>query len=271
MHKYNNYSNSYAPSAQTIFAKFKDIIELQFPDLPANFISDALQYATNSYTVFLNNNPTVSDQQAEDYFFEVVMSRIDIYKKREHDKLMTLMLSHQRHNTGDYVTGTSSISSNILNVPVDILKSVYKAQSDKFTPKQLRKLPTIFITPQPLYLYNNDEKAVFLAFREKIQRQLRYIDTLAYSWTKNQNHDIQRQIFNLFFDLEQLNLNANVFEKKLIDGIDMIIYNSSLSKQEKYSFMFFLVNIIISKDNSRYCTELVRRKYHMDRSEFLEV
>jgi hypothetical protein len=259
MYTYIDYSDSYAPSAQTLFVKFKEIIELQFPNLPQNIIDNAVNYGTNQYTAFLNNNPTVSDQQAEDYFFEAVMANILIHNKREHDKLIAFMLAHQRHNEGSgYLTCTSPISSHILDLPSRSLKAIHKAYSDNFTPRPLRTLPTAHMRPL-LYLDRVDDEAKFLSLSNTIKDKLMYIDKLAYDWDPNENRNIQLQIFNVFYNLAEHNLNANVFERALIDRVDMIIEYSSLSREVKYGFMYFFRNIIRTKDNFRYCTELIKK------------
>ena len=49
MYTYIDYSDSYAPSAQTLFVKFKEIIELQFPNLPQNIIDNAINLSCSRF------------------------------------------------------------------------------------------------------------------------------------------------------------------------------------------------------------------------------
>ena len=71
MYDYPN-SDSYAPSATTLSAKIKNIIEQQFPRLHPDIINNAINYATNEYQQYLHNNilkyREVSDEEAANFF-----------------------------------------------------------------------------------------------------------------------------------------------------------------------------------------------------------
>ena len=142
MYDYPN-SDSYAPSATTLSAKIKNIIEQQFPRLHPDIINNAINHATNEYQQYLHNNilkyREVSDEEAANFFFNLVMERIREYNRIQFEILKSFMLAHQRHNHAHInLTPNSDLSSGFLTLNSHQQKNIFEENSKQFIPQGLR-------------------------------------------------------------------------------------------------------------------------------------
>ena len=142
MYDYPN-SDSYAPSATTLSAKIKNIIEQQFPRLHPDIINNAINYATNEYQQYLHNNilkyREVSDEEAANFFFNLVMERIREYNRIQFEILTSFMLAHQRHNQAHInLTPNSDLSSGFLTLNSHQQEKIFEENSKQFIPQGLR-------------------------------------------------------------------------------------------------------------------------------------
>ena len=142
MYDYTN-SDSYAPSATTLSAKIKNIIEQQFPLLHPDIINNAINHATNEYQQYLHNNilkyREVSDEEAANFFFNLVMERIREYNRIQFEILKSFMLAHQRHNHAHInLTPNSDLSSGFLKLNSHQQKKIFEENSKQFIPQGLR-------------------------------------------------------------------------------------------------------------------------------------
>jgi len=140
----NYYLNSdgYAPSANTLSAKIKNIIEQQFPRLHQDIINDAIDYGTEEYRQYSYNNIIdyirVSDEEAEEFFLNSVMKFILIHNRRQFKILTEFMLAYQRHHTQAPVTVDSELSSGFLGLNSHQQQKIFEENRKGFIPQEFR-------------------------------------------------------------------------------------------------------------------------------------
>jgi hypothetical protein len=61
------------------------------------------------------------------------------------------------------------------------------------------------------------------------------------------------KMFDEIYRLAQLNLNANVLERLIIDSVMRIIKESSVPEDEMINFIQLFENTINNEENIRYC------------------
>jgi len=135
-------SDGYAPSANTLSAKIKNIIEQQFPRLHQDIINDAIDYGTEEYKKYSYNNIIeyirVSDEEAEEFFFNSVMKFILINNRRQFEILTEFMLAYQRHHTQAPLRVNSELSSGFLTLNSQHQEKIFEENRKRFIPQEFR-------------------------------------------------------------------------------------------------------------------------------------
>ena len=256
--------NSYAPSADTLYVDIKDIIEQRFPRLEQDIIDDAVDYGTNEYRAYLLTGASeiASDREAEVFFLNSVMERIRERGISERDAIIAFMLAKYRHNTAPLTVNkdlNQAFSSDLLTLQLlpgqlqKMFEPILEENRNKFTPQ------TIFfpevkrpIRHVPLFLYEH-RKNQFWSLSYKLKRQ---IESISYSslW----RDDLKIKMFDEIYRLAQLNLNANILETLILHSVIGILFDSSLSDDERIDFIESFQDTMNKQENKRYCQIYLR-------------
>ena len=272
--------NSYAPSTDTLSVDIKDMIEQKFPRLNQDIIDDAVAYARYQYTEYLltEASKVASDQEAENFFVKAVMEHIHKHNRRQHDTLIAFMLAHQRHNTQNPLTVNQalnpSFSSDLLTLPFPpgqlqkMVEPILEENRNKLIPQHLHyTFPAYWKYPirnVPSFLSSDSDRInKFWTLSYKLQRQIIAIEQLTQgdSWTWDAftttwspwRPDLKIKMFDEIYRLAQLNLNANVLERLILDSVMRILDESSVFEQLRINFIHFFENTINNQENRRYC------------------
>ena len=253
--------NSYAPSADTLYVDIKDIIEQRFPRLEQDIIDDAVDYGTNEYRAYLLTGASeiASDREAEVFFLNSVMERIRERGISERDAIIAFMLAKYRHNTAPLTVNkdlNQAFSSDLLTLQLlpgqlqKMFEPILEENRNKFTPQ------TIFF-PQgkrpirhvPLFLYGH-RKNQFWSLSYKLKRQIESL----FLWRP----DLLIKMFDEIYRLAQLNLNANILETLILHSVIGILFDSSLSDDERIDFIESFQDTMNKQENKRYCQIYLR-------------
>jgi len=249
--------NSYAPTAQTLVSDVKYIIEQQFPILDQDIINDAINHSVNEYNKDIVPNITVSDQEAEAFFFNSVMERILEHKRREYDALIAFMLARERHPrtplrsdiAQDLTSGFISLPSRPIEMIAEKIAEIAEENRNKLTPKRLRFPPSNDTTQRrekiPTFIRGNRIHQ-FQSLNNTLRKQLIKIDYFINYWGRP---DLTIQMFDEIYRLAQQNLNAIVLEREIILSINKILENSDIPHRDKIGFMHILGSTINNERN----------------------
>jgi hypothetical protein len=263
------------------------MIEQKFPRLDQDIIDDALAYARHQYT---DVPLAYTDQQAENFFLSSVMERIHERIRSRYDTLIELMLAQQRHYTRsplrsdithDLTSGFISLPSRPIEMIAEKIAEIAEENRNKLTPQRLQfpilKTP-IQLSDVPTFLsHNNDRINKFWSLGYKLKRQIIAIEQLTQddSWTWDVfsttwipwRPDVKIKIFDEIYSLAQLNLNANVLERLILDSVMHILDESSVSEKQRINFIQSFENTINNQENRRYCRiyrencQMIRKGY----------
>ena len=267
--RYSN-SSGYAPSAQKLFVDIKDIIEQTFPRLNQDIIDDALTYGIHQYTEYLltDDSEVDSDEEAKEFFLNLVMKRILEHNRRQHDTLIAFMLAHQRHNTQNPLTVNQalnqSFSSDLLTLPFPpgqlqkMVEPILEENRNKFTQQRLR-FPEGILRKRvliPEFLKDTARIDQFWSLSDKLQKQVIRIGIIIRDIMNcrdiNVLGNVFIQIFDEIYNLSISTSNSNQLERLLIDSVSHIIRNSSLTPRDKTEFMRYFGETINNQDNFTY-------------------
>ena len=276
MYRYPN-PNAYAPSAQKLFVDIKDIIEQKFPRLNQHIIDDALTYGIRQYTEYLLTDASEvdSDEGAKEFFLNLVIKRILEHNRRQHDTLIAFMLAHQRHNTQTPLTVNQalnqSFSSDLRTLPFPpgqlqkMVEPILEENRNKLIPQHLQFLKhAILGYDLPAYLsYDSDRINQIWTLSYKLQKQIIAIERITQgdSWTWDVftttwspwRPDLKIKMFDEIYRLAQLNLNANVLERLILDSVMRILDESSVFEKLRISFIQSFENTINNQENITTC------------------
>ena len=270
----------------TLSVDIKDMIEQKFPRLDQDIIDDAVAYGRYQYTGF----PQIaSDQQAEQFFLNSVMERIheriNERIRSEYDTLIAFMLAHHRHNTQTPLTVNQalnpSFSSDLLTLafpPGQLQKMVeliLEENRNKLIPQHLQ-FPRVKILllgyDMPEFLFtieNRHRKDQFWSLGYKLKRQIIYMskirkidpnidlksDEYFRNYVRSNEYFITLKVkmFDEIYRLAQLNLNANVLERLILDSVMCILKDSILPEDEIIYFLQYFENTINNQENITTC------------------
>ena len=265
-------------SSLEIFDNIKHIIEQKFPELDQDIINDVYNDSKIEYVSFLRNNKRVSDQHAKSVFLGLMIDNINKRRKRAietHNILLAYMLAQQRHfqsPTGNK-SANSDLSSDLLTLTSRVQETIFEQNSKNFTKQHLRfpryktsgeednplipRYKTIAEEENPVlpkYINVTDKNKLnkYFYLNDKLRQQLLVIEDLTSEWSNNESHSIQLQIFDEFYRLTQLKLNANDLERLIIESVSHIIRNSSLTREQMINFMRVFGKTINDKNNFTY-------------------
>jgi hypothetical protein len=260
------------------FDKTKHIIEQRFPNLDQYIIDDAFKDAIYAFT----NNP-VSEEDANSEFFNVMMNSIN---ERKTGTLINLMLlrerSYQTPLTSNKAQDLTSGFMKLPSRPIEMIAKKLAEQDNKFNHQHLRfprgrhELELAKTVDRiPLYIrFNNDPNRLkkYFYLNDKLREQLITIERLLsrdpftydYPYSRpgdselsyNEIQNVQLQIFEEFYRLTKLNLNANELERLIIEAVIKIIRNSSMSLEQMRHFMLIFTGTINNRDNYKYCQKV---------------
>ena len=240
--------SSYAPTAQTLVSDVKYMIEQQFPTLDEDIINDAINHSVHKYNKDIVPNITVSDQEAEAFFFNSVMERILFHKRREHDALIAFMLAQQRHFQSP-LKSDSAVGSDFLTLNSHQQDKIFEENRKKFRPLPIRFPPSNDTTQRrekiPTFI-RGDRIHQFQSLNNTLRKQLIKIDYFINYWGRP---DLTIQMFDEIYRLAQQNLNAIVLEREIILSINKILENSDIPPRDKRGFMHILGSTINNERN----------------------
>ena len=249
------------------FDKTKHMIQQKFPNLDQYIIDDAFKDAIFAFT----NNPVVSEENANSEFFKVMMNSINERKIEgtiQPGTLTNLMLLRERN----YQTKTPLTSSKAQDLtsafmklpsrPLEMIAEKLAEQSNKFKSQYLRfpRLSEVELAKKvedriPVYIRDDPNRLKkYFYLNDKLREQLIYIEGRVTTDPFTEN--IQVQIFEEFYRLSKLNLNANELERSIIESVITIIRNSPMSREQMRQFMSSFSLTINNQDNKRYCNKV---------------
>jgi len=261
------------------FDKTKHIMEQKFPNLDQYIIDDAFKDAIYAFT----NNPPLSQEDAYSEFFKVMMNSIN-ERKIQPGTLTNLMLLRERSYraetplTSSKAQDFTSAFMKLPSRPLEMIAEKLAEQSNKFKPQHFRfpRLPEVELAKKvedriPVYIRDDPNRLKkYFYLNDKLREQLIYIEKrvttdpftyhhrrpghseLSYDETEN----LQVQIFEEFYRLTKLNLNANELERLIIESLIPIIRNSPMSHEQMRLFMSSFSLTINNQDNRRYCNKV---------------
>jgi hypothetical protein len=256
-------------TVDTLYADIKDMIEQKFPRLDQDIIDDALAYARHQYT---DVPLEYTDQQAKKNFFlssvmERIHQRIDEPIKSEYNRIIELMLVRERHPrtplssdiAQDLTSGFISLPSRPIEMIAEKILEIAEENRNKLIPQHLQ-FPIVMRYPitTPDFLYKDRVKTEqFWSLNYKLRRQILYMEKINDSarWAGT-----IMKMFDEIYRLAQLNLNANVLERLILDSVMRILDESFLVVNERINFIKLFENTINNQENIRYC-----RIYQEDR------
>jgi hypothetical protein len=262
------------------FDKTKHMIQQKFPNLDQYIIDDAFKDAIFAFT----NNPLVSEEDANSEFFKVMMNSIN-ERKIQPGTLTTLMLLRERNDRtktplrSNKAQDFTSAFMKLPSRPLEMIAEKLAEQANKFNHNDLR-FPRLSKKVEkvddriPLYImFTKDPNRLnkYFYLNDKLREQLIYIERLlsiepfTYPYhipghselNYNEKQNVQVQIFEEFYRLTKLNLNANELERLIIESVITIIKNSSMSSEQMRQFMLNFANTINNQDNYTYCQKVV--------------
>jgi hypothetical protein len=258
------------------FDKTKHIIEQRFPNLDQYIIDDAFKDAIFAFT----NNPLVSEEDAKSEFFNVMMNSIN-ERKIQPGTLTNLMLlrerSYQMPLASNKAQDLTSAFMKLPSRPLEMIAEKLAEQANKFNHNKLRfpRLPKKVDDIIPVYImFTKDPNRLnkYFYLNDKLREQLIYIERLLsiepftsdYPYpipgdsrlNYNETQNVQLQIFEEFYRLTKLNLNANELERLIIESVITIIRNSSMSREQMRHFILNFADTINNQENYRYCNKV---------------
>ena len=264
------------------FEKTKHIMEQKFPNLDQYIIDDAFKDAVFAFT----NKPIVSQEDANAEFFKVMMNSIN-ERKIQPGPLTNLMLLRERsYKTEHPLTSSKAqdFTSAFMKLPSRplemIAEKLAEQQANKFNHNDLRfpGLSKVELAKKvgdriPVYIsLTNDPNILnkYFYLNDKLREQLIYIERLLstepftsdypypghFELSFNERQNVQLQIFEEFYTLTKLNLNANKLERLIIESVIPIIRNSSMSREQMRHFMLNFADTINNPDNYKYCQKV---------------
>jgi hypothetical protein len=258
------------------FDKTKHIIEQRFPNLDQYIIDDAFKDAIFAFT----NNPLVSEEDAKSEFFNVMMNSIN-ERKIQPGTLTNLMLlrerSYQMPLASNKAQDLTSAFMKLPSRPIEMIAEKLAEQANKFNHNKLRfpRLPKKVDDIIPVYImFTKDPNRLnkYFYLNDKLREQLIYIERLLsiepftsdYPYpipgdsrlNYNEKQNVQLQIFEEFYRLTKLNLNANELERLIIESVITIIRNSSMSREQMRHFILNFADTINNQENYRYCNKV---------------
>jgi hypothetical protein len=268
MYRYKN-SNGYAPSADTLYVDIKDMIEQKFPRLDQDIIDDAVAYGAQKYTEYLltEDSEVASDREAENFFLDSVMERINERITSGYDTLIALMLAQQRHYTRsplttniaqDLTSGFISLPSRPIEMISEKIDEITAENRKKLTP-QYNNFPIVKYTIEvPAFLSSDSDRInQFWSLGDKLKRQIMVIQKLtqgiSWNWSVNWRPDVKIKMFDEIYRLAQLKLNANVLETLILDSVMRILDENSVPEHERMNFIHSFENTINNQENIRTC------------------
>ena len=256
--------------------KTKHIIEQKFPNLDQYIIDDAFKDALYAFT----NNPA-SKEDAESEFFNLMMNSINERKIQgtiQPGTLTNLMLLRERSYKTEHPLTSSkaqdftSAFMKLPSRPLEMIAEKLAEQANKFNDNDLRfpRLAKKVDDRLPLYIIlTNDPNRMkkYFYLNDKLREQLLAIERLLgigpftsdyfiAGNSDNERQNVQLQIFEEFYRLSKLNLNANELERLIIESLIPIIRNSSMSREQMRHFMLNFADTINNPDNYKYCQKV---------------
>jgi hypothetical protein len=244
--------NSYAPSAQTLVSDVKHVIEHKFPRLEQDIINEAINHSVTKYNIYIGHNKSVSEQDAEAFFFNSVMERIGDHNRRQHDALIAFTIAHHRYQSNDYLTPNSDLSSGFLTLNSHQQAKIFEENHKKFRPLPIRfpaSNDTRRLETTPFFL-RGDRIDRFKSLNNTLQKQVVKIDELTNYWMRLTDIDLKIQIFDKIYYLAKQNLYAIALEREIILSINNILENSDIHPRDKRCFMHLLGATINNERNT---------------------
>ena len=262
------------------FDKTKHIMEQKFPNLDQYIIDDAFKDAIYAFT----NNPPLSEEDAYSEFFNVMMNSIN-ERKIQPGTLTNLMLLRERsYKTEHPLTSSKAqdFTSAFMKLPSRplemIAEKVVEQQANKFKPQHFRfpRLPEVELAKKvedriPVYIRDDPNRLKkYFYLNDKLREQLIFIEQIVTTdpftyhnrrpghseLSYNETENVQLQIFEEFYRLTKLNLNANELERSIIESLIQIIRNSPMSREQMRHLMSIFSLTINNQNNKRYCNKL---------------
>jgi hypothetical protein len=162
--------------------------------------------------------------------------------------------------------------------PLEMIAEKLAEQANKFKPQYFRfpRLPEVELAKKvedriPVYIRDEPNRLKkYFDLNDKLREQLIFIeqtvttDPFTYHHRNpghselsfNETENVQLQIFEEFYRLTKLNLNANDLERLIIESLIPIIRNSSMSRQQMRHFMSSFSLTINNQENYRYCNKV---------------
>ena len=266
------------------FDKTKHIMEQKFPNLDQYIIDDAFKDAIYAFT----NNPPLSEEDAYSEFFKVMMNIINERKIQgtiQPGTLTNLMLLRERsYKTEPPLTSSkaqdfTSAFMKLPSRPLEMIAEKLAEQSNKFKPQHFRfpRLPEVELAKKvedriPVYIRDDPNRLKkYFYLNDKLREQLIFIERTVTTYpfhyrngippghselSYNEKENVQLQIFEEFYRLTKLNLNANDLERLIIESLIRIIRNSPMSREQMRNFMSSFSLTINNQNNKRYCNKL---------------
>ena len=255
------------------FDKTKHIMEQKFPNLDQYIIDDAFKDAVFAFI----NKPIVSQEDANAEFFKVMMNSIN-ERKIQLGPLTNLMLLRERSDktehplTSNKAQDFTSAFMKLPSRPLEMIaEKLVEQQANKFNHNDLRfpGLSKVELAKKvddrlPLYIiFDQNRLKKYFYLNDKLREQLLAIERLLgilrpghFELSYNERQNVQLQIFEEFYRLTKLNLNANKLERLIIESLIPIIRNSPMSREQMRHFMLNFADTINNPDNYRYCQKV---------------
>jgi hypothetical protein len=266
------------------FDKTKHIMEQKFPNLDQYIIDDAFKDAIFAFT----NNPPLSQEDAYAEFFKVMMNSINERKIQgtiQPGTLTNLMLLRERsYKTEPPLTSSkaqdfTSAFMKLPSRPLEMIAEKLAEQANKFKPQYFRfpRLPEVELAKKvedriPVYIRDEPNRLKkYFDLNDKLREQLIFIERTVTTYpfhyrngipaghselSYNEKENVQLEIFEEFYRLTKLNLNANELERLIIESVIRIIRNSPMSREQMRNFMSSFSLTINNQNNKRYCNKL---------------
>jgi len=166
----------------------------------------------------------------------------------------------------DLTSGFISLPSRPIEMIAEKILEIAEENRNKLIPQHLQ-FPIVMRYPitTPDFLYKDRVKTEqFWSLNYKLRRQILYMEKINDSarWAGT-----IMKMFDEIYRLAQLNLNANVLERLILDSVMRILDESYLVVNERINFIHFFENTINNQENIRYCRiyqenrQMIRKGY----------
>jgi hypothetical protein len=202
------------------------------------------------------------------------MERIHERSRSGYDTLIALMIARERHNqtrlrsnkAQDLSSGFIALPSRPIEMIAEKIAEISEENRKKLTPQLHRGFPAdkYPIRVVPSFLSSDSDRInKFWTLSYKLQRQIIAIEKLTQddSWTWDAflttwipwRPDVKIKMFDAIYRLAQLNLNAIVLERLILDSVMRILDENSVPEKQRINFIQSFENTINNQENRRYC------------------